>query len=80
MFVVKITGIATKTNPNFAGKVTTHYIGKDGYVHDRPEGCTPWKRKAYAELYIKKDAEWIGRYDRENSQHFWDYDYNIVEV
>lgn len=82
MFIIKIKATATKTNTNFKNEVHNWIIGKDGYVHERINEyhLIPWKRKFYAEKWIKEDREWQERYDAEHNQHFWDYEYEIVEI
>lgn len=80
MFIVKITATATETNPSFKGDVQIWYIGKGGYVYDRPDYCPAWSRKHFAEKWIKQDREWDEQYNRKHDQHFWDNEYEIIEI
>ena len=80
-YFVRVISTGTEANPNFAGEVRQHLIGKGGrlwgynlynYVWDG-DG---WTRKYYAEEYIRKDIQ----FESENPYgHFWKTEYEIVE-
>lgn len=78
-FIVKVTETATEINKNFKGETHIHYFGKDGYVHGEPEYCEPWKRKRYAERYIKESKEWDKQQDERWGKHYWNNTYEIIE-
>ena len=77
-YVVKTTTINLE---NLNTMVT--FIGKDGYVHDYAEYVDGWKRKHYAEEYIRKDiaCSWNKKIDDNHciESGKWLHHYEIIE-
>lgn len=74
-YIVKTTSIATDNNHNFKGETRTYFTGKGGWsAHKITDG---WKRKHFAERYIKKCKEWDAS-DRDVKK--WKNTYEIIEI
>ena len=81
-YFVKVTSVATESNPNFAGETRIHIVGKGGeiyypkqlpYIYDYG-----WSERRFAQSYIKKDRveereSWV------RFGHYWDNKYEILE-
>ena len=75
-YAVKTTYRAKECNKNFRGETQVYHTGRGGYPIYNLRACRTdgWKRRHFAEQYIKKAKEW------DKNQPMWDIEYEVIEL